>query len=476
MFAVAADDADNVAGVWKSTDGGVNWALVTLPAGAGAQGWYNNAIAVSSDCKIVTLGWESGTFVSYDSGGSWGLLSSPGGDLHPDIHGLTFDASDPTTLFIGSDGGVASVQGLGPGSSPTFTSYWNRQLFNLQFYHGDASSAASGLVAGGTQDNSVLWASLPGPWQNVTDCGCDGRWSRFFTTPNITSGNSILLEEEYSGSNDYPFNGVIAKGNSIPYSAQTTIPVSPPNPPALGNVLTEIVTAPGGYLGYANASGETLFGASGTATQVYGLFAKDDGSDLHWELLGEVGGGQNVSAISPTYNGGSVFVGTDQGNIYRLDAPYAQTALQLTINAPSGVSGNGGVSGLAAFYSWVAYATMNYGGNGYVMYLDGSSWNSVGSSLPHDLPFNSIVARDTDHVFVGTDTAVYDTSDRGYTWTQATNGLPQMTRGRDLRTVTEPSGATYLYLFTNGRSVWRAKLPPLPTPRATPTAPKSHPQ
>ena len=92
--------------------------------------FYNNAIAVSSDCRIVALGWQNGTFLSYDGGGSWGLLSSPDGHLHHDIHALTFDPWDPATLFIGSDGGVASASGLAPGSAPTFTSNWNRQLFN----------------------------------------------------------------------------------------------------------------------------------------------------------------------------------------------------------------------------------------------------------------------------------------------------------------------------------------------------------
>jgi hypothetical protein len=47
----------------------------------------------------------------------------------------------------------------------------------------------------------------------------------------------------------------------------------------LTDVKTAIVRSPGGY---ANAGGQTLFGAGGIGTQVYGLFANDDGSDLHW--------------------------------------------------------------------------------------------------------------------------------------------------------------------------------------------------
>jgi hypothetical protein len=457
MFAVAEDGLNNLAGVWRSADGGELWSLVTLPPNPGQQGSYNNAIAVSADCRIVAVGWQAGTFLSYDRGGSWNLLSSPDGHLHGDVHALTFDPSDPTTLFIGSDGGVASASALGPASRPTFTSNWNRQLFNLQFYHGAASPAASGLVAGGLQDNGVVWAGLPGPWQHLTDCGCDGRWSLFLKPPNLAPGNSILLDEEF-GAPDWPFGWVIANGNSI-HNATQDIPVSPPNPPVLKNAQTAIVRFPGGH---ANAHGQTMFGAGGMGTQVYGLFANDDGSDLHWEPLGQIGGGQNVSVISSDYNGRSLFVGTDQGNIYRLDAPYTQTALQLSINAPSEVTGNGAITGLAGFFSTLAYATVNYGGsdgNGYVMFWNGQSWNSVGSNLPHDLPFFSIAARDINNVFVGSEVGVYDTHDGGNTWNQASNGLPNIVNVGELRIVTEPSGTTYLYLATFGRSLWRTPLP-----------------
>ena len=308
----------------------------------GKQGHYNNAIAVSGDCRIVALDWKAGTFVAYD-GGSCTLLSGIS-HLHADVRALTFDPADPASLFIGSDGGVASAAALAPRGSPTFRSNWNRQLFDMQFYHGAASSAAIGLVAGGLQDNSVIYSGLPGPWLHVTDCACDGRWSVFLVPPDVGAGGSILLEEE-TGAPDWPFSWVKANGNAIAYNTQQGVPVSPPNPLLLTNVVTAPVRFPGGYL---NGSGQPLLAAGGVGSTVYGMFGNGDGSNLHWEQLRQIGANQNVSAISPTYNGQSVFVGTDAGNIYRLDAPFTGQATQLTVNLPPGAAGSSAVNGLVA--------------------------------------------------------------------------------------------------------------------------------
>jgi photosystem II stability/assembly factor-like uncharacterized protein len=456
MFTVASSANRSMVGVWQSTDGGQKWTIVGMPPDPGLQGNYNNAIALSSDCKIVAVGWQHGTFVSYNGGGAWNLLSG-GGHVHADVHALTFDPADPATLYIGSDGGVVSASRLGPGGPPIFASNWNRQLFNLEFYHADGSTAASGLVAGGLQDNGVVYAGLPGPWQHVTNCGCDGRWAVFLTPPpEIGAGKSILLEQEWSD-DEFPFCWVQTNGTNIAFNTQQGILVSPPSNEVLKNVLTVPVRSPGGY---SNAAGQALFAFGGTGTNLYGLFANDDGSGLHWEPFSDIGGG-NIAALAPTYNGQSVFVGTDAGNILRLDAPFTQW-VQLTVNLPAGSSGDPSVTGLVSFYSTLAYATMNIGGEGYVMSLDGNNWNwnSVASNLPHDRLFNSIVASDLRSIFVSTGAYVYDTHDGGKTWTQASSGLPANITGRnELKIVRESGRVAYLYLATHGRSLWRAQLP-----------------
>ena len=217
------------------------------------------------------------------------------------------------------------------------------------------------------------------------------------------------------------------------------------------------VRSPGGY---SNAAGQALLAFGGFATSLYGLFANDDGSGLHWERFSDIGGGQ-ITALAPTYNGQSVFVGTDVGNILRLDAPVTRW-LQLNVNLPAGSTGKRSLTGLVSFYSTLAYATMSIGGEGYVMSLDGNNWdwNPVASNLPHDRPLNSIVASDLRSIFVSTSAYVYDTHDGGKTWTQASSGLPADITGKnELKIVRESDRVAYLYLATYGRSLWRAQLP-----------------
>jgi hypothetical protein len=78
--------------------------------------------------------------------------------------------------------------------------------------------------------------------------------------------------------------------------------------------------------GYTNASGEYMYVVTGSGTNVYGLFANPDGSDIYWEPIGLIGEGQNVTAIS-SFNGTETLVGTDQGHIYQLTQPYTDAAL-----------------------------------------------------------------------------------------------------------------------------------------------------
>jgi hypothetical protein len=452
MFAVAEDGANNMAGVWRSNDAGVNWQQVPMPPDPGQQGSYNNVIAVSPDCRIVALGWQAGTFVSYDGAQSWTLLSG-GRHLHGDVHGLAFDPADASTLFIGSDGGVASASGLGPDRTATFVSTWNRQLLDLQLYHDAASALADGFVAEGLQDNGVVFTTLPGPWHHLTDCGCDGRWTRFIRPPGMADGASILLDQEF-GAPEWPFSSIRASGSSITGNT-TPIPVAPPNP----SPLTDVVTAPVRSPAFTNAAGQAMYAVGGSATDVYGLFADDNGDNLHWERLGGIGGGQRISAVSPTFNGQAIFVGSDAGNIFRFDAPYGQSPLQLGMSIPAGASGPRQVSGLAAFFSGVAFATVNIGGRGYFMSVKDDVWSSVGSALPHARPFKTIAAPDLRSIFVATDTAVYDTHDTGTTWNDASDGLPSVITANDLQVATEPGGGTFLYLASFGRSLWRAQLP-----------------
>ncbi|WP_428488256.1 hypothetical protein [Rhodopila sp.] len=462
MYAVGADANNSlIAGVWHSGDSGKTWSLVTTPANSDGQGWWNNSIAVASDCHAVAVGWSGsqtgGTFVSYDSGNSWTKLGDNLGlysNLHADVHALTFDPTDPTTLFIGSDGGVASVGGLVQGGTPKFTSNWSRHLFNMQIYHASASSRVNGLVAAALQDNGTLFAQLPGAWEHLTDCGCDGGNVRFVGPSGLPNATDLLLEGEFSGS-PFPWSSDRSNASGAPtfgFNTQQGVPIgSNAKNPLTSNAPVSPVRVPR----YANSAGQTMLAAAGLAQTVYGLFADADGDNMHWDPLGLIGSG-NVSAVS-SRDGTDVIAGTDNGNLYQLTQPYGSNASQLFINPPA--TGSASVSSVVEIFSSIAFAAYNAGGNGYVIRWDGQSWNAASGSLPNTVPFTSIEAPDLNAVFVASRTNVYSTHDSGNTWMIASDGLPYVDQGMDLQAMTQPDGTRYLYLATYGWSLWRAKLP-----------------
>jgi hypothetical protein len=487
MYAAASDsDGQAMGGVFQSSNGGVNWSPVILPPSPGSFGDSNQAVAVSPDCGTVALGWEAGTFVSFTGGGSWNLLTDSGNynNLHIGIHALTFDPVLPATLFIGSDGGVASAAGLTNGSTPTFESDWNRELFNLEFLVGAASASSNGLVAGASQDNGVLYAGLPGPWQHVNDCGglCPkdpGELALFATPISIGPGNDLLVDATVTAPIGSEGQYVESMGGVIPFNAQTGIPVIPTCSLCV-IILAAPVRFPGGFV---NGLGQKMIAVGNigpsdwTYGGVYGLFANDDGGGVHWELLngGGMYGRDTVTAIAPTYDGSSIFL-SSSGELYRLDAPFTGPAVDLATeyccevnaiyafnkNLAFAISGfNGTISG-ASFMSW-----------------NGTSLNLAGeATLPHDRPFLSIAALDTRRMYIASSAGVFDTSDGGNTWSTASTGLPTLIQEEGpndvnivptthdyLQLVTEPSGDTRLYLASYGRSLWRTSYP-LPPPPA----------
>jgi len=473
MYAVSADPNSNppwlIAATWQSTDGGQSWAMVNQPGpNGGNQGWYNQAIAVSpADCNTFAIAWRENTFVSFDGGGSYTKLDDGlgiNGHLHGDYHAVMFDPDDPQTIFMGSDGGLASAGGVVPMGSPTFASYYNQHLTDLQFYHASPSFRTVGLVAAPLQDNGVIWALASSWWTRIVDS--DGEYSEFAGAGSMgaTGGpddrGDVLA---YAGNSDN--NGQWAQaiwdgaGMSSPSPAILPVtdnngPRDPAGIPGSGSPAANVRSP-----NYSNGAGQLMYVVTGRAANVLGLFGNSDGTDMHWESLGAIGGGQNVTAVS-SFNGNAVFVGTDQGNIYQLTQPYTGAALQLAINEPAG--GTGPINSLLEFFPTVAFAatgSVPYG-PGYVMSFTGQAWQVTGGgALPSNLPFLGVDGPNLGSIFAANSAQVFDTHDLGGTWLSASDGLPAVVHTSEIHYVLQPDGNQYLYLASYGWSALRALLP-----------------
>ena len=416
-------------------------------------------------CHLIAAsslwGWCVGTWVSFDNGQAWTGLGYTG-HLHADVHALTFDPGNFRTLYIGSDGGMASVSDLAQGVTPTLRSSYNQHLLDLELYHVSASSVANGLVAGALQDNADNYVQVDPsstfPWIYATGGGADGVGVEFITPSQLPPQHDILVRAEGNGTISWPWTRADWTGMQSINTAETHIPL-PQDP----NGLTPGPFAKVQIPRHRNGSGELMYavGAAGSDNQIDGLFAKETGvfcllvgGCLHWEPLGEVGTGEVVTALSSRL-GDDVMIGTDKGNIYVLLDPSGGEMQQLPLTAPE--KGGGRIGAIIELES-VVFAAWN-GQNGHILRWRDWQWKDVGPSgdigfAAFDSPGNG------SSVFAVTQNRVYESIDLGDSWLAASDGLPAVPQGMDIHSVKEPSGKTFLYLATYGRSLWRAELKP----------------
>jgi hypothetical protein len=489
MYAVSSKPDGWMQAVLRSQDGGQNWQVldtkvqgrdVSLTAPppddpAGGQGEYNNCIAVCpTNPNLVVIGWRSGPWFSQDKGITWNLPRNDSNyrQIHSDLHAIAFEPSDPSgrTVYVGNDGGVMVTPDLGD----NFTDEYNQRLQTLQFqgfgreFYGvfTPSRRVPGLIAGGVQDNGNLYAAIDsGSDQYHQLEGSDGQVMLFIETGHVIHYNSeevgVFTSHRWDGTN-------LVDGNA--FGVRTPGPGKIDRSKGLPRGVIEAVAQPkfrspdSGQMMYAMAC---TFGDS----DIYGLFADDDGGRMGWDYIGTVPmsatNGQ-VWALA-SLHGDIVFVGTQDGRIFSL-SPRSRQPFELGV--PIRATNPGQIWRICVLRDGVAYATyFTTSGAGLLLQSNFFSWDPLGSNsnvaqgagLPTDA--GPIYGFDIDrgsvpnsNLFAATDNNVYVSRDEGETWKIATKGLPRRPRCSELRAVAHDNGQRFLYLSTFGRSAWRASL------------------
>ena len=180
--AMASDRADQVLGVFKSTDGGTTWRNVAGSHFADeGQMSYGNAIAVHpADPNHVICGGVD-LHVSTNGGASWRVASHWDADrgtatyAHADHHMLVMPASKPGRIYSANDGGLDVSEDGG-------ANWTNRSngLAVTMFYDIDVAQTDARIYGGGAQDNGTLvtqsgrrttssscWAATAAGWSSI---------------------------------------------------------------------------------------------------------------------------------------------------------------------------------------------------------------------------------------------------------------------------------------------------------------------
>lgn len=455
-------------GLFRSADGGTSWTAVTLPGAPAA--WDRLAVSHvrSNPAVAYAFGSSGGTAHLYrrDAAGAWTELSLPtdldtsqawydwfvaaapdrvdqvyigaieayradlsgttwtwvkisnkaGDDIHPDMHAITFDPTNPDVVYIGCDGGLFRS----PNRGTNWTSL-NPGLGITEIEYLAQDWGASRWLLAGTQDNgSIRWQG--GGWEHVAD-GDGGDCGVNRAAPNIVFHTYYGMGMDSSATKG-AWGSWTWRGPNVSDTYQALF-----YPPLEANTATVAMAGQSVYVSRDNANTwtEVALPANVMASAMY----------------------------APTAN--RIFVGTTGGRLFRLDWSGSAWGAATELTSPRLPTATSGawVSDIAVDPGnpnriWVSYSTL---GDGRLFRSDdgGSTWTDRTAGLPA-LPINAIEIdpRNGSRVWVAADIGVYQSFDSGATWAAFSLGLPNAL----VEDLLYHPNARVLRCGTRNRGVW----------------------
>ena len=159
-----------VNGLYKSTDGGTNWKLVSTKD-IGNRPFYYAELYVDPQNENRIYNVYTYVAKSEDGGKSFREIADYGNSVHPDHHAFWIDPNDPEYVIDGNDGGL----NISHDGGETWRFAANLPL--AQLYHINYDMSFPYLVGGGMQDNG----SWVGPSQGLKSGGItDSDWQEVY--------------------------------------------------------------------------------------------------------------------------------------------------------------------------------------------------------------------------------------------------------------------------------------------------------
>jgi hypothetical protein len=348
------NDNDFILAVLRSDDGGLTWSQTgtsvkgeTQPLFPGSpsgdlaghtNNGYTGCVGIFPfNPDIVAIGVVK-PFLSIDGGANWVLYDEEtNSHLHDDTHALVFDPADGSTLHVCSDGGLATTPDLGG----TWRSTANRQMPIQEVYDFSESSKDSGLITASLQDNGNIYASLyidVEPWRTLEPG--DGEVVLFLSNGDLVRQNNELISKDPSGTPidwGHQLRAAWWDSDGRQFHNRSMFPdpplswgVIPIDGPLDGLSIPKVpnpahcickVTNPL----HVNADNEPMMAVAAVGTAVLGIFVKPDGTS-HWQFISEIPllPGDPLPYFATAVqspDGTYIFVGTNNGRIFRLEAP-----------------------------------------------------------------------------------------------------------------------------------------------------------
>ena len=450
-------------GLYKSTDGGANWAEMTDADNAaaengGCQCGYDQTVGVDpQDPDRVYIGFQE-LYLSTDGGANFGSPAISRNKIHWDHHALVFSPQShwggggaPTRVYAGTDGGFSRSDD-GGNTWANLNEGVATALFK-QIDIGRGSATANGYTYGGTQDNGTLQGrpDYAGTDWHLGQNGDGGPVAVDPTDPDHAySHRNGRMKVTTDGGNTWantasqPFTSADGMGNTIE-GGVFRIAIDPNN-------VDTVWAAEAKGIGFRPDDD---------------LWRSPDGTATMSEVATFTG---NIRTIATTkLDSNTLWVGLDNGRVARstdataTNPTFTEFQLPGTTGRVDGVvidptntdvvaAGVGGFSGTAAG---------NRTRHVFLTTDGGASWTDISgtdgqpaTNLP-DLPTHSVVidpGTSPHSIIVSNDASVFRSSDLGATWFKLGLGLPTVD-SRKLA-MDEEADPPVLRIGTYGRSTF----------------------
>jgi len=302
--------------------------------------------------------------------------------IHVDQHALVFAPGDPTTLFVGNDGGVYS--GIFDNLSNTVSwstmdnGYYTTQYYTVALDHG---TPGNNVVIGGMQDNGTYFTNSSNettPWSSIL--GGDGSFCSIVdgrSTYYVSYQDAVIYRLFVSdlGNADYSTASEVDPQHAIGAQFINPFVLDPSNQHIM--YLAE---------GDSASKGKSGIWRNSDLSQIPNGVQQQ--TSINWEFNpNTVPSSGFVSALGIcTTPPNRLYYGTSVGNVFRLDGANSGNPVPIDItNTISSVSPNG-------FISCIAVDPQN-GDNAVVVFSNysiqslfytsdaGASWTAIGGNL-----------------------------------------------------------------------------------------------
>jgi len=440
-------NADDVLGVYRTTNSGANWSDITPPVSALTGGKtkylgqqrYNNVITINPTNPNII--WAGGVFTmrSGNGGSTWTNIGATGAGprkVHPDIHVLFY--SSPTRLYVGCDGGVVVTDDEGDSWAYNI----NRRLPITMFYNIGVEYLDGRVKYGGTQDNGLTGTttSLPDVWiHRVQGDGIDASVNNFdarIVHGTINGSNKVWRwRTTNDGANWGGANNGVDPNHSQQDFWNTYISTDP-------SFSDRVYSNAGYYMYWSTNKGVdwSIMGSSSLGGRVGQMDVNSNGSILYAPVRYPIQGTKNfISNLwKYTYVGGS--------SPWSISNTTANLPLKLIKKVVTSIS--------SPIRAYVVYSGVGDNEKIFRTTNSGTTWTNITGNLP-DVPINDVLEDqfNQNRIWAATDNSVFMTLNGGSTWYKWTAGMPIGTQVMDLEYTVRLEGK-FVVAGTYGRSTF----------------------